>query len=659
MIEPGSIFDGRYRIESALGSGSFGTVYKAQETALNRVVAIKVLSSWSSAGAASDSLSRFQREAQTLCQLEHSNILKVYRYGIAEGETPFLVMEYFEGESLASLVQRQGALEYKLAFRTAHNLAEALQLAHARGVLHRDLKPENVLVSTKNQNDPQVKLIDFGLCKPDRINNSGKATLTGTGEILGSPDYMSPEQALGQKLDKPSDIFAFGLMLFEMLTGHKPHQADTVAELMMLRISKKLPELLDMNPKSGISPEIDILIQGCTRIQPDSRIQSFDQVLEEIRAIQPGLPAGKFIFSESALKSIGRRKLFSTLSLVLLVILLPVVFFMFNKNPVQSVVQTVETPKQTSERAVDGVKKLLDKHEDKQASALAKEYTRSIGFEKWTPFQQANLHFRFFELFRESADRKSTEYHMLQYFRRAIPMFRSSEPLEPETTAQVKAFHKYLLTGPTKTSRQTWMAVNTEIDNLPWQSHHDVAGIMISEIAAEALLNSYQDPPPEARWKYTKDLGGLVSLSAQLRNDELYDRFSEKALRVSKATGIKRVEAYVYMAMARYEHSKGNLEKALKYNDECNRVLEEIKSTPDAAEVKMSHRVEMYETEAAINHSMSTMYLTKGDKKQAEKYNLLALNSKAQAAKMRKEVSAEEEEIREKMSGWTGRRLAK
>lgn len=177
----GTIFDDRYQIESLLGSGGIGTVYKAIELGLNRTVAIKTLSGWSSASNQTDNVRRLQREAQALCDLHHNNILQVYRFGFASDGLPFLVMEYIEGESLRQVLDR-GLIDYKLGIRICIELAEALQYSHANGIIHRDVKPENIIIRQNSGNSLELKLIDFGLCRPETDSKPGVQALTRTGD---------------------------------------------------------------------------------------------------------------------------------------------------------------------------------------------------------------------------------------------------------------------------------------------------------------------------------------------------------------------------------------------------------------------------------------------------------------------------------------------
>src|SRR6516225_4807295 len=222
-----------YQISSHLGSGGMGDVYQATDTKLSRSVAIKLLP----AAFASDAerLSRFSREAQTLASLNHPNIAQIY--GIEEsGDTRCIVMELVQGETLQARIQR-GAIPVNEALKIAKQIAEALEAAHDRGIIHRDLKPGNVMLT----DDGKIKVLDFGLAKAYNDNPSSNANLSNsptmmsmagsTGIILGTAAYMSPEQAKGRAVDRRTDIFAFGCVLYELLTAHQTFDGDDVSQI--------------------------------------------------------------------------------------------------------------------------------------------------------------------------------------------------------------------------------------------------------------------------------------------------------------------------------------------------------------------------------------------------------------------------------------------
>jgi eukaryotic-like serine/threonine-protein kinase len=223
---------GSYEITTLLGKGGMGEVYRARDTRLKREVAIKILPDEFTRNA--DHVSRFQREAEVLASLNHPNIAAIYDLEEAV-ETRFLVLELVEGETLADRL-KHGPCSIEEALTIAKSICEALEAAHEKGVVHRDLKPANVKITP----DGKVKVLDFGLAKAlqsdtGNVNLSHSPTLMSAstpGTILGTTAYMSPEQAKGAVLDRRSDIFAFGAVLFEMLAGRRAFQGETVSEIL-------------------------------------------------------------------------------------------------------------------------------------------------------------------------------------------------------------------------------------------------------------------------------------------------------------------------------------------------------------------------------------------------------------------------------------------
>src|SRR6202040_4362328 len=223
---------GAYEITGAIGAGGMGEVYRAHDTKLGRDVAIKVLPE--AFAHDPERLSRFQREAKILAALNHPNIATIHGLEQSNG-TSYLVMELVSGETLAERVKRDGAVPIEEALGIAKQIAEALEAAHEKGIIHRDLKPANVKVTPEGK----VKVLDFGLAKAfsgdaSKEDPSNLPTLTMPptmhGVILGTAAYMSPEQARGKAVDKRTDIWAFGCLLFELLTGRQAFQGNTLAD---------------------------------------------------------------------------------------------------------------------------------------------------------------------------------------------------------------------------------------------------------------------------------------------------------------------------------------------------------------------------------------------------------------------------------------------
>jgi len=269
-IEPG-VTIGRYLIRSKLGAGGMGEVYRAHDEKLNRDVALKVLPSAFSKD--QDRLLRFEQEAQAAGALNHPNILAVHDVGMNNG-APYIVSELLDGEELRAQL-KDGAFTLRRALDYAKQIAEGLAAAHERGITHRDLKPENVFITS----DGRVKILDFGLAKlrPQRsqVISSEVATqrqITDPGTVMGTVGYMSPEQVRGNQADHRSDIFSFGSILYEMLSGRRAFQRDTVAETMTAILKEEPVELSEVSATTN--PQLDRIVRRCLEKKPERRFQS-------------------------------------------------------------------------------------------------------------------------------------------------------------------------------------------------------------------------------------------------------------------------------------------------------------------------------------------------------------------------------------------------
>ena len=275
---------GPYEILSALGAGGMGEVYRARDTKLNREVALKVLPDAFTRDP--DRLARFKREAQVLASLNHPHIGAIYGFEDS-GETHALVLELVEGDTLADRLQR-GALPVEEALKVAVQMADALEAAHEKGIVHRDLKPANVKVTP----DGQVKVLDFGLARAMEaepaatVNVTQSPTLsllaTQAGMILGTAVYMSPEQAKGAPADHRSDVFSFGCVLYEMLTGRQPFQGDTAPDILASVLVRE-PDLNALPP--NLNPRLTELLKRCLEKNPKKRWQAIGDVRAEIETI--------------------------------------------------------------------------------------------------------------------------------------------------------------------------------------------------------------------------------------------------------------------------------------------------------------------------------------------------------------------------------------
>src|SRR5262245_55224409 len=262
---------GAYKILALLGRGGMGVVYRARDERLRRDVAIKVLPA--SFANDADRLRRFEQEAHATSALNHPNILTIYDIGLQDG-APFIVAELLEGEELRAQLE-SGALPMRKALEYAQQIAMGLAAAHEQGIVHRDLKPENLFVTK----DGRVKILDFGLAKlrplqPGAVGSHAptQRRLTDPGVVMGTVGYMSPEQVRVQETDHRSDIFAFGAILYEMLSREQPFRAASAIEVMNAILNEEPPELSETNVK--ISPQLEKIVRRCLEKKPERRFQS-------------------------------------------------------------------------------------------------------------------------------------------------------------------------------------------------------------------------------------------------------------------------------------------------------------------------------------------------------------------------------------------------
>jgi hypothetical protein len=275
----GTVVHERYRVDGLLGRGGMGAVFKGHHIGLRRDVAIKVLRP--ELGRDPSTGKRFDREAHSVSRLDHPNCVRVSDFGTTEGGVKYLVMELLEGAELeASLGQPWEPLR---AVDSIIQILEGLEHAHHFGIVHRDLKPENVFVTTDFRGREVIKLVDFGIAK--LIDDEGaKEQLTRAGMVFGTPRYMSPEQASGGKLDERTDLYATGLILYEMLTGHPPFVADDAALLLRMHILAPPPELPGEVPEALAAVVTKLLEKS-----RNDRYASAREVIEALTALRPGL----------------------------------------------------------------------------------------------------------------------------------------------------------------------------------------------------------------------------------------------------------------------------------------------------------------------------------------------------------------------------------
>ncbi len=272
--ENDTIGGGRYRIISRIGGGAMGEVYKAEQVTMHRTVAIKTMHV--EVATNNDLVERFRREAIAAGQLQHSNICAVSDFDRADDGNFFIVMEMLEGESLQERLLRVKRMSPSQALNIIKQLLNALQCAHEHGIVHRDVKPENIYLVKRDNTDDFVKLIDFGIA---HSSNNKMPTLTHAGELFGTPQYLSPEQAKGEDIDNRADLYACGIILYEMLVGRPPFQSGNFVELLNMQVFSPPPHLPDDIPQHEA---IDEIIQNLLQKDPDMRYGSAAGVIEDI-----------------------------------------------------------------------------------------------------------------------------------------------------------------------------------------------------------------------------------------------------------------------------------------------------------------------------------------------------------------------------------------
>jgi serine/threonine protein kinase len=279
--EPSEIA-GRYLIEKKLGAGAFGTVYKAKDKELGRMVAIKTIrleGLAASTASLEDLLKRFRQEAQVAARLRHPNIVMLYDIGTSEGLS-YISMEFVDGVGLDRVIAKSGKMAVERAAAIGAQVADALAAAHKHGIVHRDIKPANIMIEPGDQ----VKVADFGIAK---LTDSTAEHLTATGSLLGTPSYMSPEQARGGKIDGRSDLFSVGCILYEMLAGQKAFRGDSLTAVLFKIITEEPPSLRELDPT--VSDEMLRIIAKALSKAPETRYQSGRELADDLLAVtRPG-----------------------------------------------------------------------------------------------------------------------------------------------------------------------------------------------------------------------------------------------------------------------------------------------------------------------------------------------------------------------------------
>ncbi|MBP1759434.1 MAG: serine/threonine protein kinase, partial [Firmicutes bacterium] len=279
------IFGERYEVLEKIGAGGMAIVYKAKDLLLNRVVTIKVLREQFVTD--EDFIRRFRREAQSAASLSHPNIVSIYDVG-KDGDTEYIVMEYVEGRNLKEIIREYAPLSTEQSINLARQITGAIQNAHENHIIHRDIKPHNILVTA----DGHAKVTDFGIARA-----VSSATVTHTGDIVGSVHYLSPEQAKGIQSNEQSDIYSLGIVLYELLTGKVPYDGETPIAIALKHLQQEPVPPSKLNPRIG--KELEGVIMRAIAKSPEQRYLSAKELVEDLNHIQAGRPIAWFGISQA------------------------------------------------------------------------------------------------------------------------------------------------------------------------------------------------------------------------------------------------------------------------------------------------------------------------------------------------------------------------
>ncbi len=269
----------QYEILGEIGSGGMGLIYKARHMALAQLVAIKMLqlNRLDAVG-----IERFAQEAKAVNLLDHPGIVHIRDYGLTEFNQPYMVLDYIEASTLEETIAFQGALSVHSSLDIFTQIADAIEHAHGRGILHRDLKPSNIMLVKVDGQGALVRIVDFGIAKIIDNNDPLQAKLTKTGEVFGSPLYMSPEQALGSKVDQRSDIYSLGCVMFETLTGAPPFSGESAIQIISKQMNAEAPTLKEGSLGNVFPANVEEIVRKALRKNPDERFQSMQELKEAL-----------------------------------------------------------------------------------------------------------------------------------------------------------------------------------------------------------------------------------------------------------------------------------------------------------------------------------------------------------------------------------------
>ncbi len=573
-FEPGSEIAGKYLFVKEIGSGGTGTVYLVQDPDLNRPVALKLLNF-----ASTDNLSRFEREARALSLLNHPNIVQVYKFGRLADQSPYLALEYLEGETLADLIARKGKLACSLAVKIGIEISKALDYAHGQKIIHRDLKPENILVY-QNQTDgaaaPGLKLLDFGLCKQEL---GAAATLTETGFLIGTVHYMSPEQCLGKEIDWRSDIYSFGALFYEMITGWTPFTGNSPGEILLKQMNEPVKKISKLSPSSKLPAELDDLIGKCMVKEREERVQSFAEIIDMLRALET-LNSNASFNQEEAKEKLSRSeshrwkipwKVLRLLVLSSILLLTIAGAILVGSDSGRAIIATQIQASFPAPEARKILKESLGKLLDSSVGSSAKEIvaaTLSSGiYRRWPVLEQEKLIGDYIDVYeRRGQDREALDLSLRAYKITLDSVFKKEQAgntppqeelvflnsickslLERKSTADWKQIFNVVEKGKQATTRSP---------KLIWYWPY--------VLRVEALRRQESGFGRDRLHDLAEQSAITADLAGRSLDRKLLDKYSDLGLRIARANSLLSIEFDLHISRGNYFVKTGDLNEARK-----------------------------------------------------------------------------------------------
>ncbi|MCB9559718.1 MAG: serine/threonine protein kinase [Kofleriaceae bacterium] len=288
----GQVLEGRYRITALIGAGGMGSVYRGEHLGIGKSVAVKVLHP--RLGGSAEAGARFQREAFVGGRIGHPNCVAVSDFGVAADGAFYLVMELLQGESLGELIEREGRLPWRRALHVVRHVLRGLGHAHDHGVVHRDMKPDNIFLAHTEDDPDFAKILDFGIAK---LVGEGGATITQAGITVGTPAYLSPEQAFGSELDGRSDLYSLSVVLYELLTGRTPFGDRDLLAMLTAHAVADVPPMAEVAPDAGVPAPVEALVRDGLAKTPAERIGSAAEYVTRIDELLGRVPTASGVWA--------------------------------------------------------------------------------------------------------------------------------------------------------------------------------------------------------------------------------------------------------------------------------------------------------------------------------------------------------------------------